>query len=73
MASTKNLSTSEIIGYLQLAAQLIEAGKTSVAALRGWLVQEGATPEQLADMDARLSSAIAAREAERSTEGPIEG
>lgn len=55
---------SVILAYLQLAAALIESGKSSVAKLRGFLVQEGATPEQLADLDARLTAAITRRESE---------
>lgn len=54
-----------VLAALPVFLSLLDTGKTTVLRLRGFLAAEGATPAQLADMDARLSAAIAAREAER--------
>lgn len=43
---------------------LIETGVTTLARVRGFLRSEGATDEQLAELDARLTSAIERRKAE---------
>ena len=54
-----------ILAFAQTVTEMIAAGKTTGARLRDILQQEGATPEQLATLDARLTAAISAREAER--------
>lgn len=71
MAETRIATTSQILGYLSLAAQLIEAGQMTVEKLKQWLRSEGVSQEQLDAMDARLTTAIEAREAEKPVD-PIE-
>jgi hypothetical protein len=52
------------MALIQLLAQLVHSGKTTYGRVRDILAQEGATPEQLARLDAQLSDEIARREAE---------
>lgn len=53
-----------MLGYMQMILELVTSGRTTWAKLRAFLQQEGATNEELAALDARLSTAIDAREAE---------
>lgn len=52
------------MAFMQLFASLLSSGRTTYEKVRSLLEKEGATPEELADLDVRLSGAIAAREAE---------
>lgn len=53
-----------IFAFLNILGSLIQTGRTTITRLRDILAKEGATPEELASMDAALSEAIAAREQE---------
>lgn len=57
-----------IFALLQILAQLLASGRTTVDRVREFLRREGATDAELADLDARYTAAIAAREAEQAPE-----
>ncbi len=52
----------EFVALFNIFAQLIQSGKMTFDRLRSIAKQEGASDEQLAELDLRLSDAIAARE-----------
>lgn len=52
----------EFMALANVLAELISQGRTTYTKIRGFLQQEGATPEQLAYLDARLTHAIEERE-----------
>jgi len=58
------MNVQEFQTYMLLLAALVNSGQVIGSTIRAWFVSAGATDEQLADLDARLTSAIAAREAE---------
>lgn len=62
----------QILAIAQILGQLVLTGKTTIQAVVGFLKQQGATPEQLATLDVRLTGAIDAREAEKAARPPIE-
>jgi len=51
-----------LITMMTLAIKMYSRGVDTVSAIRTALKTAGATPEELADLDARLSTAISARE-----------
>lgn len=52
---------SAVLGFAGIAMRLINEGAMTVKRLREIAAAEGATPEELADLDKRLSAAIARR------------
>ena len=65
LLSLHNIAT--VLALSEVFLRLLAQGGTTVQRLREIAVSEGATLEELAAMDARLSDAIARREAERET------
>ena len=64
MSGAGGLDLVVVLGITQAVAAMINKGAMTVAKFRELLVREGATAEDLAGLDARLSAAIQAREAE---------
>ena len=59
------MNALDLLAIANVLVPLIETGVTSFTRIRGFLRAEGATDEQLAALDGRLTEAIARREAER--------
>lgn len=53
-----------ILAIVGIVGQLLFDGRTTYDRIKGALATLGATPEELAALDVRLTDAIAAREAE---------
>jgi len=60
----------QILAIAQILGQLVLTGKTTIQAIAGFLKQQGATPDQLAAIDVRLTGAIDVREAEKAARTP---
>lgn len=56
-----------VLTFAGVMLRLLESGTVTVWRLREIAATAGATPEELANLDQRLSDAIARREAESST------
>lgn len=64
------MTVQEILALAVTLQNVIVQTSATVKRLRDIAEQEGATPEQLAELDGRLTDAIARREAERAAAGP---
>lgn len=56
------MTIQEILAIAGVIEQLVRAGQMTVKDVRAMLANNGATDEQLADLDAALSAAIQRRE-----------
>ena len=64
------MNVRDMLALANVLVPLIENGVTTFARMREFLSQEGATDEQLTELDARLSDAIRIREAELGLDPP---
>lgn len=71
--SFSELPLAALLAAMQLVANLLNSGRTAWSRLREFLQKEGATPEELAAIDAKLTTAIAEDEAELARTPPAGG
>lgn len=65
VSGAQGLPLASIFALLQVVFGLLQSGRTTLERLKALLKAEGATDAELADVDVRLSAAIAANEAEQ--------
>ena len=64
MPSVQLDNVAAVVSLIEVFLRLIASGATTVERIREIAAEAGATPEELAQMDQRLSDAIARRKSE---------